>query len=206
MKNKLKLSYIILVAAALWFIMFSPWTKTHVNFWLTMAISGVILIALSIISGNYFWKNIRFNWRDLFIGLASAGFMWVVFWIGNFCATHLFHFAAPQVSAIYGLKSGSNLIMIALLLFFIIGPAEEIFWRGFVMERLSEKWGTWGGFISATLIYSAIHIWAFNFILFMAALICGVFWGLLYKYNKNLFTVIISHALWDVMVFVIFPI
>ncbi|PCR99689.1 CPBP family intramembrane glutamic endopeptidase [Lactococcus fujiensis] len=206
MKNKLKLSYIILVAAALWFVMFSPWTKMHVNFWLTMAFSGVVLITLSLLAGNQFWKKFHFSWRDLIIGIASAAFMWVVFWIGNFISIHLFHFAAPQVSAIYGLKSGSSLVMIALLLLFIIGPAEEIFWRGFVMERMTEKWGPWIGFAVATLVYAAIHIWAFNFMLFMAALICGTFWGLLYKYNRNMFTIIISHALWDVMVFVVFPI
>ncbi|MFC4653233.1 CPBP family intramembrane glutamic endopeptidase [Lactococcus nasutitermitis] len=204
--NKIKLPYIILTAAVLWFIMFSPWTKTHINFWLAMTISGSLLIILSLISGNKFWKNIHFSIRDIIIGFVSALFMWLVFWIGNFLSVHLFNFAAPQVNAIYGLKAGSDSVIIALLLLFIIGPAEEIFWRGFVMERLSEKWGPWLGFASATLIYASIHIWSFNFMLVMAALICGIFWGLLYKFNRNLLTIVISHAIWDVMVFVIFPI
>jgi len=51
-----------------------------------------------------------------------------------------------------------------------------------------------------------VHIWSFNFMLIMSALVCGIFWGLLYKYNKNLVTLIVSHALWDVSVFVLFPI
>lgn len=206
MKKQLKLIYLILTAALLWFIMFSPWTKHDINFWITMTFSGSLLVVLSLLAGNQFWKNFHFKIRDVFIGLFSAFLMWGVFWIGNFLSIHLFNFAAPQVSAIYGLKSGSDSLMIVLLLLFIIGPAEEIFWRGFIMERLSEKWGPVLGFLSATLIYASIHIWSFNFMLVMAALICGIFWGLLYKYNKNLLTIVISHALWDVMVFVIFPI
>jgi membrane protease YdiL (CAAX protease family) len=42
--------------------------------------------------------------------------------------------------------------------------------------------------------------------LIMAALVCGAFWGLLYMLNKNLLTVLVSHALWDVAVFILFPI
>lgn len=201
-----KLPYMIGFAAIMWFVMFSPWTKTHVNFWLVMAISGSLLVIFSVLAGNHFWKMLQFRWLDVGIGVASAAFMWVVFWIGNFLATHWFHFAAPQVSQIYGLKGGNSPILIALLLLFIIGPAEEIFWRGYVMERLSEKWGPVLGFITAVGFYTVIHIWAFNFMLFMAALICGVFWGLLWKWNKHLLTIIISHALWDALVFVIFPI
>ncbi|MGB4415561.1 MAG: CPBP family glutamic-type intramembrane protease [Paludibacter sp.] len=37
-------------------------------------------------------------------------------------------------------------------------------------------------------------------------MVCGIFWGLLYKYNKNLVTLIISHAVWDVSVLILFPI
>jgi membrane protease YdiL (CAAX protease family) len=41
----------------------------------------------------------------------------------------------------------------------------------------------------------------------MAALVCGAFWGLLFIYNKkNITALIISHAVWDVMVFIVVPI
>jgi len=44
--------------------------------------------------------------------------------------------------------------------------------------------------------------------LIMAALVCGVFWGFMYMIFKprNLVPLLISHALWDVMVFVVLPI
>ena len=43
--------------------------------------------------------------------------------------------------------------------------------------------------------------------LVMAALIVGAIWGLAYRlYPQKLGTLIVSHAVWDVAVFVLFPI
>ena len=39
----------IAVAAMLWFVMFSPWTAPHVNFWWAMTGSGVVLTTLAIL-------------------------------------------------------------------------------------------------------------------------------------------------------------
>jgi membrane protease YdiL (CAAX protease family) len=58
-----------------------------------------------------------------------------------------------------------------------VGPAEEIFWRGFVQERFCGRYGRAVGYLIASLVYAAIHVFGFNFMLFMASLICGLFWG-----------------------------
>jgi membrane protease YdiL (CAAX protease family) len=42
--------------------------------------------------------------------------------------------------------------------------------------------------------------------LFLAALICGLFWGALFKRYRSVWPVLISHALWDVAIFLLFPI
>jgi membrane protease YdiL (CAAX protease family) len=93
-----------------------------------------------------------------------------------------------------------------LLLLFVIGPAEEIFWRGYVQQRLGKRFSVAGSMIIATAVYTLVHIASFNFMLIMAAMVCGAFWGLMYCWNKNLLPLIISHALWDVSVFILFPI
>ncbi|HQO41301.1 MAG TPA: CPBP family glutamic-type intramembrane protease, partial [Spirochaetota bacterium] len=67
-------------------------------------------------------------------------------------------------------------------------------------------YGQWAGLFAATLVYTLVHVWSFNFMLIMAAMVCGAFWGLIYKYNRSLTTLIVSHALWDLMVFIVFPI
>ena len=105
------------------------------------------------------------------------------------------------------MKEGSSSTLIAIALLLLIGPAEEIFWRGYVQRTLAERWGANKGFIVATAIYTLVHIGSFNFMLIMSAMVCGIAWGLLYRIMPERFTAItLSHALWDAAVFVIFPI
>lgn len=196
----------ILIAAAFWFIMFSPWTSEYVNFWYVMLIATGTLTVMSFCFDRKLKSQIKFNFKDIALGLVSAILLWGVFYVGNFLSAFLFDFTNPQVGAIYSMKDGQNPLFLGLALLFWIGPAEELFWRGYIQKSMEEKHGKWKAFIFATLIYAFVHIWAFNFMLFMAALICGAFWGFLYMKNRNLLTVLVSHAIWDVAVFILFPI
>jgi membrane protease YdiL (CAAX protease family) len=196
----------ILIAIIFWFVMFSPWTKEYVNFWLTMTAAGITLTLMSAFLGKDFKKQFSLSLKDVLIGLGSAVVLYVVFFLGDFFSKLLFDFAKDQVGQIYMMKEGENPLLLSLLLIFLIGPAEEIFWRGYVQRMLEPKFGSWVALIVTTLIYTLVHIWSFNFMLIMSAMVCGAFWGLLYKYNKNLVTLIVSHAVWDVSVFILFPI
>jgi len=196
----------ILIAIIFWFVMFSPWTKEYVNFWMTMTAAGLTLTLMSAFLGKDFKKQFSLSLKDVLIGLGSAVVLYVVFFLGDFFSKLLFDFAKDQVGQVYMMKEGENPLLLSLLLIFLIGPAEEIFWRGYVQRMLEPKFGSWVALIVTTLIYTLVHIWSFNFMLIMSAMVCGAFWGLLYKYNKNLVTLIVSHAVWDVSVFILFPI
>ncbi len=204
-----KLIIPILIAACLWFTMFSPWTLPYLNFWLSMSFSASVLIGMSFILKKN-WKNdFCFNFMNILMGVVSACLLWGIFYIGDYLSSILFDFAKPQVASIYGLRDGTESVLIALALFFLIGPAEVIFWQGFVQSKMMQRYGDWAGFIFTTIIYSLVHIFSFNFMLIMAALVCGTFWGLIYMLlpkPRNLVLLLISHALWDVMVFILFPI
>ena len=107
---------------------------------------------------------------------------------------------------IYGMKSGTASALIGVLLLLVIGPAEEIFWRGYVQRRLSQRWNVNVGFVVTLALYTLIHLWSFNFMLLMAALVVGAFWGLLYRLRPQWLTaLVISHAVWDACAFVFFP-
>ena len=207
----------IMVAAGLWFYMFSPWTAGLTNFWYTMTASALILIFMACWMGDlkysickrlhgegfHMGKPLRF----MLLGIALAATLWGVFWVGDKLSSLMFGFARGQVDSIYGMKTGIQPWIIALLLLFIIGPAEELFWRGFVQQQLSSHWGENWGFVVTTAIYTLIHLWSFNFMLIMAALVCGIVWGGLYRLQpKWLPALVVSHAVWDACVFVVFPI
>ncbi len=195
----------ISVAAVLWFVMFSPWTSPRLNFWYAMTFSAIVLTTISLTLCREITREIRLSMRQIALGLTIAFVLWWVFWIGDKLSQLMFQFARPQVDMIYSFADGTDNRLIALLLLFIIGPAEEIFWRGFVQRRLMQKFNPNLGFLLATACYTLVHIWSFNFMLVMAALVVGACWGLIYRLSpRDLTALIISHAVWDACAFVIF--
>ena len=197
----------ICIAAVLWTVMFSPWTAPHINFWIMMTCSGATLPLYSTWASPGWWKDVRIGLSDILLGAGLAAVMWGVFWLGEFFSTLLFDFARPQVDTIYGMKEGENPLVLTLLMLFIIGPAEEIFWRGYIQKGLSKRWNPNWGFVVTTLVYSLVHLAKFNFMLIMAAAVAGLIWGLAYRFfPERLGAIIISHALWDCAVFIWFPI
>jgi len=194
-------------AFVLWLVMFSPWTAPDINFWLMMTLTTTGLAAIALFLQH---KNIseifRFKVFYIGIGIISAFVLYLVFLVGNAAASKLFSFAQNQISGIYDLRTQSNPIIVGILLFLFIGPGEEIFWRGFIQQKLSHSQRPLKGYLTAALIYGAVHLWAFNFILFITALICGLFWGFIYMRYRSVWPGIISHALWDVMIFILLPI
>lgn len=204
------------VAALLWFWMFSPWTAGITNFWITMAVAGVSLTTMALLFSPEVRTGVRTLFRrytlrsllgQLLLGVALAALMWGIFWVGDKLSTLWFSFARPQVDSIYAMKHGLPPAVIALLLLFVIGPAEELFWRGYVQRTLAAHVGVDGAFVLTAAVYTLVHVWSMNFMLVMAALVAGGVWGLLYRLRPSLLpALIVSHAIWDACVFVVFPI
>ena len=197
----------LITAALLWFLMFNPWIAMPLDFWSMMTLSGGILLTMALLIDARWMADIEVSWKGLFTGIALALVLWGIFWVGDKVASWMFPFARPQVDTIYGMKESQSEWVIGALLLFIIGPAEEIFWRGFVQRTISNRWSANTGFVVTLLVYGLVHLWKFNFMLIMAALVCGFVWGLAYRlWPKQLFALIVSHAVWDALVFVVWPI
>lgn len=202
-----RLAFTIVLAAVLWTVMFSPWTAPYINFWWMMTASATILAVLSTLFNKGWWRQLRWSPSNILLGVVIAAVLWGIFWTGDKVSSWLFDFARPQVNAIYGMKEGESPWLLSVLMLLLIGPAEEIFWRGYVQRTLSGRFSRNAGFVITTLLYAAVHAGSCNFMLVMAALVAGVVWGGLYRLFPERFSaVIISHALWDAAVFVWFPI
>jgi uncharacterized protein len=204
MNPSLRPVYITIAAAfGFWFLTFA---LTFGNFWLKLTCSACLLAMVGL---GYSRGELRalfaFRVRHLWVGIGSALLLYGIFWIGKGAANLLFPFAPGQIASVYQTKTQLDALLIGILLLFIMGPAEEIYWRGFVQRRLTERYGAKAGFLWAAGAYTLIHIVSLNFMLLVAAGACGLYWGLLYQREQNLIPVIISHSLWDVMIFVLFP-
>ncbi len=197
----------IAAAAILWFIMFSPWTAPAVNFWLAMSCSAALLTGYSLtLRRKELPAALGVTGRDVVIGLVSAAGLYGLFFAGNELSRMLFSFAGSQIGGVYATRSQAHPALIGALLLVLIGPAEEIFWRGLAQEQFMQKFGEAKGFILTTAVYTLVHLPSGNFMLIAAALVAGLFWGLLYMKLRRLAPCIISHALWDCVIFAVFPI
>lgn len=215
MKN-VPLTLSIAIAFVLWTLMFSPWTASFIPFWPTMCVSALILSTLAFLFTERTPREpkpdkrvpiLRLWMENILIGVAIAAVLWGVFWLGDKVSQWMFpSFARTQVNSIYGMKTDINPWLLSCLLLFVIGPAEELFWRGYVQKALMKRWNIWGA-VLAIALYALVHLFSLNFMLIMAALVCGVVWGgLFYLFPRRFPALVISHALWDAAVFVWFPI
>ena len=208
-RNKAKLVLSLLVAALLWFVMFSSLTAPKVNFWLCMSASAVVLLCFAFAFGGKESMGTESDFtptRTLLLGILIAALLWGVFFVGDKVSQLIIPNAHAQVNLIYNMKSSVSPTLLALLLLCLIGPAEEIFWRGYVQRTLSKYRSPFVAFLLTTACYTTVHLPSWNFMLIMAALVCGIVWGGLYWLMPDkLKAIIISHAIWDAAAFVWLP-
>jgi membrane protease YdiL (CAAX protease family) len=196
-----------IIAAVFWFVIFSPWTAGWMNFWAQMMLAtGLLAGSVVYLNQEQYAHIFRFRIMQAVLGVLSVAVLYGIFYLGNWFVTAILDFASSQVANIYASKAQAPPALIATILVVWIGPAEEIFWRGYIQKSFADRWGSWKGYILASLIYALVHVWAFNFMLIMAALVAGLFWGLLFVRTGSLWPGIISHALWDVAIFILWPI
>lgn len=194
----------VALAAALWGVMFG--LKLG-NFWLYMTFSASILALLALVAQRGSRARL-FAWRSshAVVGVAGAVILYAVFLAGARIAAAVLPFAPAEVGGIYELSTQASPAVTGLLLALVIGPAEEIYWRGYLQDRLARRFGGLDGWIVAGVAYGGVHLWPMNFMLVLAAFVAGLFWGLLYWRRRSLWPGIISHALWDLTIFVLLPV
>jgi membrane protease YdiL (CAAX protease family) len=192
----------VILAFALWYVTFVLLWST---FWIKISLSASVLAGISLLLHPLGVKQFQFDLRAVLIGLISAALLYGVFWVGRIASMALFDFAGSQIGGIYNKGTGTPLGNIALLLFFVTGPAEEIFWRGYLQRNLMQRFGRWPGWTIATAIYAAVHLCSLNFMLVGAAAVAGAFWGAMYARLGRLMPVIISHSVWSAAIFAVLP-
>lgn len=190
----------ILLAVAGWAFLFGlDWG----NFWVKLAVTTAAVAAYALA-----WERpqIRLSAQSVAIGVASAVLLYAVFYLGNALAPLILPGAAGQVGGIYALGEGSSRVAVFFLLLLLTGPAEEIFWRGFLQRRLMDRFGAWPGLILAVLIYGGVHAFSGNLMLILAAFVAGAWWGLQYLWRRDLAALIVSHSLWSAVIFAVAPV
>ncbi len=147
----------------------------------------------------------RPRWRDLLTGLGSAAVLYGVFQVGDRMAGFIMPAGEREIARIYELRGQAPRAAIAAALALVIGPGEELFWRGLVQRGLQARLGRTGATVLASSLYGAIHLVSENLTLTGAAGVAGLFWGALYAREQRLSPLIISHVAWDIWIFLVAP-
>ncbi len=179
------------------------------NFWIQMTLSVAGLVALSFAFDKNNLKRLtekpKRGWIfTISIGLLSAAVLYLVFYIGNIVVRLILDSSGQEISNVYDLKANTSKLLIAILIAFVIGPGEEIFWRGYIQTQFEKRYGL-KGLLLAVFAYGVVHVASGNMMLLIAALVCGAFWTLTFHYFKSIWINIISHIAWDLAVFLLFP-
>lgn len=180
------------------------------DFWWGLSFNLLLLIGIAVKIDPSFRRSILTDLRagiprKIALGFLSAAALYFIFFAGNIFSRELFPFAASNIAAVYDFKTGAAPARVWILMTLVIGPGEEIFWRGYLQRALSLRFGPTNGWLLATALYAGVHLAAGNVMLVVAALVCGLAWGWLYLRFGSILLNAISHTVWDVAVFLLFP-
>jgi CAAX protease family protein len=173
-------------------------------FWQRMTAAGLALGGLALAAEPEL-RRTRVRGRDLAAGLASAAGLYAVFLVGDRAVRRVLPKAGQEIGDLYALRDLRPKGELAARLALVIGPAEELFWRGFVNRRLARRFGGWPGAAIGSAAYGGAHVVTGNLTLFGAAGVAGAYWSALAAAGMPMGALIVSHAAWDIWTILVLP-
>lgn len=166
------------------------------RFWDRMTATGIVLGGLALATDRNA-RGARIGPSEIALGLGTAAGLYGIFRVGDTIAREIMPRGKEEIGDIYALRSLRPKEELAARLGLVIGPAEELFWRGFVQRRT--------GYLTATALYGGAHLVTENATLIGAATVAGGYWGFLRAIGMPLGALVVSHVAWDIWIFLIAP-
>lgn len=88
----------------------------------------------------------------------------------------------------------------------LVVAAEELVWRGLAIDLFSKAWGPWRAVLLSALLYVLPQVALGSALLMIVALLCGLLWGALRVRFGGLAAPFIAHLVWNLLVFVLYPV
>ena len=152
----------------------------------------------------------RPKWQSIVFGLVTSALLYGIFLLGNYGITafHPFGISVSYETSIYSLIASHPIpLQIAILLFDAFG--FESYFRGvlqnYFVARTPRRFRV-GACFAPALVDALIHLVTFNPLWAVTTFIADSVWGLTYYHTRDLSSSITSHLVWDIAIFIIFPI
>lgn len=192
------LAILLPISFALYFLAF----RNEGTFWYMYTFTLLILMSfatlfIKISDKLPTWKSLIYGlgYGTLIYAILAAGYRLLQFtpldiessltgFVGTFAPTSIWHF---------------------LLLMFIIIPGEEIFWRGYVQQKLKKYFSANSAVLASSVLFAlALGVTGFAPGIFAAA-ITGIVLGFLYEWKKSMPLLIVTHLVMIVLLFLVRP-
>lgn len=171
-------------------------------FWYIFTASLLLLITFSMFQKDVDDEAGFFTY--LILGVASGLVLYAAFWVGH-QGIELLHLPFQKnIIRLYRWFAPAD-FWEYLALIIVVAPGEELFWRGFMQKRLLNYFRPVTGIVIGAVLYASGQIYSGEFLLVLASFLSGLAWGGLYFWKRSMPLVIVSHIIFDIMLFIILP-
>jgi len=203
----------IIGTLAVWFALYSVGLSDGLAFSISSLLVEIILIPLVLLyiyvdgSLDRIKEMLKFDSlkRALFLILAIP----IVVTIIDFLLTMIYAitwigiFGEPSSNTDLGTNWGSSSIDIAFLFLSvaIVTPiAEELFFRGYVLDAINRKHGDWTAIIWSAVLFGLVHVDPF---IIGSAFMGGIIYGWIRMRTGSLLPSIACHMMWNMLALVV---
>jgi membrane protease YdiL (CAAX protease family) len=178
-----------------------------VNVWLGTGLAGglsiLVMQRLSRASLLERWNPAP---RPAFLGVAAGVAMAAATWLLYPISIELVPSIALEVPKLYELLRQPPGPVLAFPVLVLVVTAEELVWRGLAIDVFSRHANAAGAVLLAALLYTLPQVAFRSPLLVVVAFACGAVWGLLRVRTNGLIAPLLAHLIWDLLVFVLFPV
>lgn len=192
--------------------------------WIVMLVGVYVLLLFTFMNETIFWYMYTFTML-LFMALSFVlvkmedevqTWEYLVFGIGYGTLTYGLIATAYRLASIFTDDAaisverflsvyGPTTVWHYLLLMLIIAPGEELFWRGFIQQKLKNYMSPFFAVLVASLLFGLSMSFSGFWLGVLAAVTSGMLWGILYEWKKSMPLIIIAHITMTILLFLILP-
>jgi membrane protease YdiL (CAAX protease family) len=197
---------VLVVGAATLVMSIALLLRQQVNVWLTTGLAAVVALTSCLSVDSTQLKRLVVPHRrevclGMVCGLLMIGLTQLAYPIGKAILPGLSAWVAPLYDTLRQPPGPYRALPILLL----VVVAEECVWRGLLIDRLQQRYPSLQVVMISTACYAIPHVCSGSGLLLGVVLICGVIWSSLRIITGSLMVSLLTHLVWDLGVFVLFP-
>lgn len=198
MASHLRWTVLLVIVYLLLFLTFS----FEVIFWYMYTFTMLLFMALSFVLGKM--EDDVQTWEYLIFGIGYGTLTY-----GLIATAYRFFSIFTDQAAVsverFLSDYGPTTVWHYLLLMLIIAPGEELFWRGFIQQKLKRYMSPFFAVLVASLLFGLSMAFSGFWLGVLAAITSGLLWGLLYEWKKSMPLIIIAHITMTILLFLVLP-